>query len=75
MIKEDVKPGIPVIYWKEIDSDTGEKKNPVRTYIDSEPWQAGSSWICNVKGISGGVDIEHLEQVVSGNSGKSKITF
>ena len=61
MKKELIKIGIPVTYWAIID-EKGKRSNPTQTTITSEPWEVCGTWICNIQGVLGGVDIKHLEQ-------------
>lgn len=60
MDKEQIKMGMSVIYWAIID-EKGKRSNPTQTTVTSEPWEVCGTWVCKIQGVSGGVDIEHLE--------------
>ena len=67
MYANDIKIGMPVIYWKVI-KDNGECLNPVKTEVTSEVWKLGhGDEVCKVKGVSGGVSITHLDQITPGS--------
>lgn len=63
MKKEDIKIGLPVMYWSVIMAD-GEKLYPKKTVVRSEVWELGhGAEVCKVEGIAGGVSIKHLELI------------
>jgi len=63
MNREEIKIGTPVIYWR-VMKESGEKYDPIETEIESEAWNLGHGLpVCNVKGVSGGVSIKHLEAI------------
>jgi hypothetical protein len=73
MRKEDIIIGTPVIYWGII-KDNGERYDPKKTVIISEPWKLGhGQLVCKIKGISGGVDLEHLEPITPGSLTAAKL--
>ena len=51
-----------VTYWAVID-ENGNRSEPFISTITSGPWEACGTWVCNIHGKSGGVDIEHLERL------------
>ena len=59
MKKEEIKIGMPVIFYHEITN--GEKLHPVKTSIRSGVWNVCGSEVCKVVGIAGGVCLTHLE--------------
>ena len=64
---EEIKIDIPVIYWKTI-TESGERNDPVKTIIKSDPWVlASGECVCMVKHISGCVAINHLDKVTPGS--------
>ena len=57
----EVVPFTEVIYWRYVDDD-GNKEDPVKTYITTEPWKLGSGeYVCRLKSFSSAVSIKHLE--------------
>lgn len=64
---ENIKIGMPVIYWASI-SETGQRDNPVKTLVASDPWNlpSGES-VCMVKNIIGCVAINHLDEITPGS--------
>lgn len=63
----EIKIDTPVIFWGIVD-ENGQKFNPLKTVIVSEPWELGhGAIVCKVAGISGGVLISHLEKVIPGS--------
>jgi len=72
MKKEDIKIGTKVIYWSVINGK--EKIHPVDTVIESEIWETGSGMpLCKVKGVSGGVYINHLDKRPTTLAGWQKV--
>lgn len=61
MTKEEIKIGKKVKYFPIFGIDQF-----VETEIKSEPWDCCGSIICRVDGVSGGVDIENLEEIENG---------
>ena len=59
---EDIKIGKSVIYYHELPHSSSAPE-PLKTVIRSEVWHVCGSDICLIEGISGGVDIEHLEEI------------
>lgn len=67
MQKSEIKIGTPVIYWGII-KENGERFNPLKTEIVSEPWELGhGETVCKVVGKSGGVAISHLDTITTGS--------
>ena len=70
---EDIKPGTPVIYWGVI-KDSGQRFDPFKTVITSEPWQLGhGEVVCKIAGRSGGHSIRHLDKVTPGSLMAAKV--
>lgn len=59
MIKEQIKIGKKVKYF----SIFGIESTAKITEITSEPWECCGTTICKVDGVSGGVNIENLEEI------------
>ncbi len=61
MQQSQIKIGNPVIYWRVVTS-WGDKFDPMHTHIISMPKpNYKGQMVCNVKGIVGGVLINHLQ--------------
>ena len=74
MERSEIKVGTPVIYWGVIKKETGERFNPFKTEISSEPWELGSGeTVCKVVGKSGGVAISHLDKITFGSLMAAKL--
>jgi hypothetical protein len=75
MRKSEIEVGTPVIYWGIIKKETGERFNPFKTVISSEPWELGSGeTVCKVVGKSGGVAISHLDPITPGSLMAAKLS-
>ena len=73
MKESEIKVGTPVIYWG-ILKQNGERLNPLKTVISSEPWELGhGEVVCKVVGKSGGVAISHLDTITTGSLMAAKI--
>lgn len=73
MQKSEIKVGTPVIYWG-IVKQNGERFNPLKTVIASEPWELGhGEVVCKVVGKSVGVAISHLDTITAGSLMAAKI--
>lgn len=63
MKENEIVIGTPILYHPVI-MDDGEKMGTVETIIESTVWKSGRGMpLCNVKGVRGGVYIEHLEKL------------
>lgn len=63
MLKSQVKIGTEVIYWQVLKAN-GEKFDPIRTIIISEPFELGHGLpVCKLQGVDGGVSIKNLDFV------------
>lgn len=58
MIKDEIKIGKKVKYFPVLGEDQF-----IESEIKSEPWDCCGTIICKVVGVSGGVNIENLEEV------------
>lgn len=73
MQKSEIKVGTPVIYWG-IVKQNGERFNPLKTVISSEPWDLGhGEVVCKLVGKSGSVAISHLDTITAGSLMAAKI--
>lgn len=60
-----LKKGQKVKYHKIVRAD-GSVSGTIETVLTSEPWMLGSrEWVVNVKGVSGGVSLRHIEIIPS----------
>ena len=67
MKNSEIKVGTPVIYWG-IVKQNGERFNPLKTVIASEPWELGhGEVVCKIVGKSGGVAISNLDAITAGS--------
>ena len=70
----EVKVGMPVIYWGVI-KDNGQRFDPLKTVITSEPWKLGHGEdVCKVAGKSGGVSLRHLDPITAGSLMAAKLS-
>lgn len=61
MLKSEIKIGTEVIYWQVLKAN-GEKFDPIKTIIISEPFELGHGLpVCKLQGLDGGVSIKHLD--------------
>lgn len=73
MRKEQIIIGTPVIYWSVIQED-GKRFFPKLSEVVSEVWQLGCGIdVCKIKGVSGGVSIDHLDTVSMGSLMAAKL--
>ena len=73
MRREDIKSGVQVIYWGII-KDDGQRFDPLKTVIASDPWELGhGDVVCKVAGKSGGVCISHLDLITPGSLMAAKL--
>lgn len=67
MKPEDIRIGKEVIYWSVIKND-GTRLDPKKTEIASEvSTLADGTDVCKVKGISGVVSVDHLDEITAGS--------
>lgn len=60
--KEQIPIGTHVIYYSIVKPD-GTKLNPKNTVITSNTWEVSGHRLVKVRGITGGVSINHLELI------------
>lgn len=72
MEANEIKIGMPVIYWGIIKD--GKRFDPLKTVITSESWKLGDEEVCRVAGKSGGVSLKHLDPITAGSLMAAKLS-